>query len=564
MICKCGQRLMRHEPTCLNCGEHNSWFETEDQGATGGVEEQIPTFRINDRAAESRDSYYTRASKGITGIHSQMAALRVNEEFKQDASVKKKHARVLYSYEPTSDEQLKLQVDDIVDDVQQINSEWSEATLNDKRGYIPSNYVEIIDEGETSDSSDDLSDFKVDSEFSQEDDIITQDEFWKYVSVLQQSGFLALMTELERTNTEWKDFKIKIAITGESGAGKSTLINALRNLKDDDNGAAQVGCVETTIEPTRYQHPNNRNLELWDLPGVGTPNFPQTTYLKKANFQQYDFIILVSSSRFTDNDNWLAKSIAGQYPTATLFFVRTKVDCDLSNIKQGKRNSMTEEDIQNTLLKIKEDCRKNLQNSEIGNPHIFMVNSHNVNAFEFGKLSGMLVEKVKSEKQAALVLSLSVLSNTVVDEKVKQLKQRINKTSKYAAMAAVNSDRENNEKKEIGILQKELVFYQCQLGIDRKSLDILAIKFKLDFEEICRQLNFRSHRILQRFEIYYGNHDKIKPSKKKFIEFLFFRTKKFQKQCGRFLEKVLNICIQENHSLHSKIAMWSTEQSDYA
>ncbi|XP_052242397.1 interferon-inducible GTPase 5-like [Dreissena polymorpha] len=96
------------------------------------------------------------------------------------------------------------------------------------------------------------------------------------------------MTGLDKINTAWKDIKIKIAVTGKSGSGKSTLINALLNLKDDDEGAAKTGCVETTSEPTPYPHPNNRNLELWDLPGVGTPNFPQSTYLKQTNPEARD------------------------------------------------------------------------------------------------------------------------------------------------------------------------------------------------------------------------------------------------------------------------------------
>jgi len=52
-----------------------------------------------------------------------------------------------------------------------------------------------------------------------------------------------------------------------SGVGKSTFINCLRGLEAEDEGAAGVGVVETTNEPTPYEHPDFSNLKIWDLPG---------------------------------------------------------------------------------------------------------------------------------------------------------------------------------------------------------------------------------------------------------------------------------------------------------
>ncbi|KAJ7376197.1 Interferon-inducible GTPase 5-like [Desmophyllum pertusum] len=39
----------------------------------------------------------------------------------------------------------------------------------------------------------------------------------------------------------WQDVEVNIGITGDTGAGKSSYINAIRGLKDDDEGAAEVG-----------------------------------------------------------------------------------------------------------------------------------------------------------------------------------------------------------------------------------------------------------------------------------------------------------------------------------
>lgn len=73
----------------------------------------------------------------------------------------------------------------------------------------------------------------------------------------------------------------------------------MRGLIAQDEGAARVGVVETTNEPTPYEHPDFPNLKIWDLPGVGTPNYPRSSYLEKIQFTRYDFFLILSRTRFT-------------------------------------------------------------------------------------------------------------------------------------------------------------------------------------------------------------------------------------------------------------------------
>ncbi|KAH3727186.1 hypothetical protein DPMN_053115, partial [Dreissena polymorpha] len=125
MICKCcGERLLDHEPFCVNCGIQNRQIkEAKDQGATGGVDVQLRTKRINDNAVESHVSHNER--------------------------LQKKHARVLYSFNPALDDELALKVGDVVEILCQDPKGWWMAELNGKRGVIPSNYVKIMEIGET-------------------------------------------------------------------------------------------------------------------------------------------------------------------------------------------------------------------------------------------------------------------------------------------------------------------------------------------------------------------------------------------------------------------------------
>ena len=74
-----------------------------------------------------------------------------------------------------------------------------------------------------------------------------------------------------------------------------------------DEGAASVGVVETTNEPTPYEHPDfsafknlgfarftlsmksHQPIRIFTL-GVGTPNYPRSSYLEKIQFQQLRFL----------------------------------------------------------------------------------------------------------------------------------------------------------------------------------------------------------------------------------------------------------------------------------
>jgi predicted GTPase len=119
-----------------------------------------------------------------------------------------------------------------------------------------------------------------------------------------------------------KNVPVNIAVTGNAGVGKSSFINSLRGLRAYSEGAAAVGVHETIFGPTKYMHPINKNIVLWDLPSVGTPTFPKDTYLQNVRFEKYDYFLIISASRFLENDFWLANEV--QRLGEKIFFIRTK------------------------------------------------------------------------------------------------------------------------------------------------------------------------------------------------------------------------------------------------
>ena len=103
----------------------------------------------------------------------------------------------------------------------------------------------------------------------------TKDEILQFA----KKGTEELQKYLKKKCNGWKETKITIGVVGESHSGKSSLINELRGLKPRDKGAAAVKNRECTKKPTPYEYPKNPLATLWDLPGVGTNNFPQDTYM---------------------------------------------------------------------------------------------------------------------------------------------------------------------------------------------------------------------------------------------------------------------------------------------
>ena len=125
-------------------------------------------------------------------------------------------------------------------------------------------------------------------------------------------------------------------------------------LSDADKGAAEVGVTETTLEPTKYFLPKVNKVNLWELPGVGSPELPYISdYSRKMNLINYDAFIFLVAGRFRFLDKQLVELIS-KYPRKHFFIVSTKFNKDVeSNSKISKNKEETKKEV------IK-DFRKNL------------------------------------------------------------------------------------------------------------------------------------------------------------------------------------------------------------
>lgn len=210
---------------------------------------------------------------------------------------------------------------------------------------------------------------------------------------------------------------LNIAVTGETGAGKSAFINAFRGLDDDDDNSAPTGITETTKVATMYTHPTKSNVQLWDLPGTGMPNFKANKFLKEVKFETYDLFIIISSERFKENDVFLAKEI--QKKQKRFYFVRTKIDNDIRSVAKTRRNF----DEQQVLCTIREDCHRNVK--ELGNPKVFLISSYDLGKYDFQDLVDALELDLSENKRFALVQSLPVCSLAMLEKKKEVMEKLI-------------------------------------------------------------------------------------------------------------------------------------------
>ncbi|XP_044846545.1 interferon-inducible GTPase 5-like [Mauremys mutica] len=272
---------------------------------------------------------------------------------------------------------------------------------------------------------------------------------------------------VQRSDELLKKTELNIAITGESGAGKSSFLNALRGLGDEDEGSAETGVVETTIEPERYQHSKYPNVIFWDLPGIGTPDFQPDTYLEQVTFNRYDFFIILASERFRANHAKLAQEIHKM--GKKFYFVRSKVDLDIYNEKRKK--SFNEE---RTLEKIRNDCVNHLCREGMSSPQVFLVSSREFQKYDSPKLQKKLLKELGSHKKHVFLLALPNLSEPILEKKKKVLQRQIWKQAlKSCAIAAVPLPA-LSVKCDIGILLNNMREYCESFGLDDISLIILA------------------------------------------------------------------------------------------
>lgn len=247
-------------------------------------------------------------------------------------------------------------------------------------------------------------------------------------------------TWLQNKYNEINTTPVKAAVCGSSGQGKSSIINRLRNLQDPDRewvppvphdpkSAARVGIVETTTAATKYVHDQFPNIELWDLPGVGTQNFPKDTYISKVDLLSFDYYIIVTASRLFENDVWLIEKLAAA--KKPFFIVRTKVDEAIrAEVERDRARGKTPD-----LPAIRTWVRKQIEpdfhqfGSHIasGRQIVYLISAFpgNHDDLDFPLLRHHVIDALPSVKRNILIMGLTDYAKAMVEKKYAAARDRV-------------------------------------------------------------------------------------------------------------------------------------------
>ena len=215
----------------------------------------------------------------------------------------------------------------------------------------------------------------------------------------------------------WKTEKVRFAVAGRSATGKSTFINKFRGIKEGQDGFADVGFGDETEKISEYRHPLNENIVFCDLPGLSM-KFTKRKFLEMVNLSEYPYILIFFESVLTEDDEWLTVQI--QENGIPFCLVRSKIYQDVESYK-GKQIGE-----KGVLLKIRQTIIDSMaENTTLAKAELFIISSEKPHIGEMSNLQDYMKTKLPSSQFAAVVLSLSILTEAVVEKKILELIKRI-------------------------------------------------------------------------------------------------------------------------------------------
>ncbi|XP_067425774.1 interferon-inducible GTPase 5-like [Emydura macquarii macquarii] len=308
---------------------------------------------------------------------------------------------------------------------------------------------------------------------------LSREELEALKAAFEEGNLSGVASRLQETLESLESVQLDVGITGETGSGKSSFVNALRGLGDEDAGAARTGVVETTRDPTPYQHPRYPNVTIWDLPGIGTPDFHPDSYLEQVGFSRYDIFFIIASQRFTTNHAALAHHI--QALDKSFYFVRSKMDMDLDSSLRRRPSSYSEVGV---LQEIRENCLEGLRAQGISSPRVFLLSAFELSKYDFHLLEETLERELSHHKRHAFLMALPNISLHILEKKKAAMLEHMWLVSTVACGVHAEPIPGLLISCNVDILARTLQGYCKGFGLDDDSLEKLAAQVGQPVEQM--------------------------------------------------------------------------------
>jgi len=140
---------------------------------------------------------------------------------------------------------------------------------------------------------------------------------------------------------------------------------------------------------------------IWDLPGVGTPSYPQLTYMKEMGIRYFDLVVLMTSTRFTEAEQMLVQELERWH--VPYFLVRNKVDADVQSELEAEEDMEGEELEEERRQEIEQETLQTIRDyfrTEYGLEKVYCVSCRRrlAQQYDFQQLEKDLEEAVNRQR----------------------------------------------------------------------------------------------------------------------------------------------------------------------
>ncbi|XP_048454030.1 interferon-inducible GTPase 5-like [Rhincodon typus] len=296
-------------------------------------------------------------------------------------------------------------------------------------------------------------------------------------------GLPDLISQILSFLSNLDDITVNVGVIGEAGAGKSSLVNALCGVSDNQPGAAATGATETTLAPTSYPHHTLHHVLLWDLPGLGTPNFQLESYREKVGFHRYDFFIIVASERFKESHAILAKWI--QESGAHFYFVRSKIDNDITPCWRKQAALTDQHEVKNEIT---EEAVNYLTEQGVLSPQVFLISCRFFEDYDSKQLQETLKKELPKFRKQAFLKSIHPLCSRLIAKRKDSLSAEVWMLALISSCAAAVPVPGVALACDATLLNKKLPFYYKCFGLDEESLKRMSAAIQKPLKDLRAQM----------------------------------------------------------------------------